>query len=71
MMRLLGLSGSLRAASIDTALLHAASELVPAGVELSVYQNWGTCRPSIPMKRSTHCRRYWPSAPRWLPPMVC
>jgi NAD(P)H-dependent FMN reductase len=34
--RLVGLSGSLRRASFNTALLRAAAALVPAGVELSV-----------------------------------
>lgn len=36
MTRLLGISGSLRAGSFNTALLHAASELVGEGVELEV-----------------------------------
>jgi len=36
MTRLLGLSGSLRADSYNTALLRAASELLPEGVELEV-----------------------------------
>lgn len=34
MTRLIGISGSLRRASLNTALLHAAVELAPAGVEL-------------------------------------
>jgi chromate reductase len=36
-MRILGISGSLRAASYNTALLRAAAELVPDGVELTIY----------------------------------
>lgn len=36
-MRLLGLSGSLRRASYNTALLRAAAALLPAGVELELY----------------------------------
>ncbi|MHB1570477.1 MAG: NADPH-dependent FMN reductase, partial [Solirubrobacteraceae bacterium] len=36
-MRILGISGSLRAASYNTALLAAAAELAPAGVELEIY----------------------------------
>jgi chromate reductase len=36
-MRILGISGSLRAASYNTALLRAAAELVPEGVELTLY----------------------------------
>ncbi|WP_374605556.1 NADPH-dependent FMN reductase [Arenimonas sp.] len=36
MTRLLGISGSLRAGSYNTALLHAAAELLPTGVELEV-----------------------------------
>ena len=37
-MRILGISGSLRAASYNTALLAAAAELAPAGVELEIYE---------------------------------
>jgi chromate reductase len=36
-MRVLGISGSLRADSYNTALLRAASELAPDGVELELY----------------------------------
>ncbi len=36
MTRLLGVSGSLRAGSYNTALLHAAGDLLPEGVELEV-----------------------------------
>jgi chromate reductase len=36
-MRVLAISGSLRAASHNTALLRAAAELVPEGVELELY----------------------------------
>ena len=36
-MRILGISGSLRAASYNTALLRAAAELAPDGIELSIY----------------------------------
>ncbi len=36
-MRILAISGSLRAASYNTALLRAAAELAPAGVELDLY----------------------------------
>jgi chromate reductase len=36
-MRILGISGSLRAASYNTALLRAAAELAPSGVELEIY----------------------------------
>jgi chromate reductase len=38
-MRILGISGSLRAASHNTALLRAAAELVPADVEFELYQD--------------------------------
>lgn len=34
MSRILGVSGSLRMASYNTALLHAAQDLMPEGVEL-------------------------------------
>jgi chromate reductase len=37
-MRVLGISGSLRAASHNTALLRAAAELAPEGVELELYE---------------------------------
>jgi chromate reductase, NAD(P)H dehydrogenase (quinone) len=37
-MRILGISGSLRAASYNTALLRAAAELVPEGVEMTLYE---------------------------------
>jgi chromate reductase, NAD(P)H dehydrogenase (quinone) len=36
-MRILGISGSLRASSHNTALLRTAGELVPAGVELELF----------------------------------
>ncbi len=36
MLKLLGISGSLRAGSFNTALLHAAAALAPEGVEVSV-----------------------------------
>jgi chromate reductase len=36
-MRVLGISGSLRAGSYNTALLQAAAELAPEGVELELY----------------------------------
>ncbi|HWD74853.1 MAG TPA: NADPH-dependent FMN reductase [Solirubrobacteraceae bacterium] len=36
-MRILGISGSLRAASYNTALLRAAAQLTPEGVELDIY----------------------------------
>lgn len=38
-MKILGISGSLRAASYNTALLQAAAELLPAGVELELYRD--------------------------------
>lgn len=37
-MKLLGISGSLRAASFNTALLRAAQELAPAGVEVEIFR---------------------------------
>ena len=36
-MKLLGISGSLRRASFNTVLLHAAQELLPAGVTLTIH----------------------------------
>jgi chromate reductase, NAD(P)H dehydrogenase (quinone) len=38
-MRVLGISGSLRAASYNTALLRAAAELAPSGVEIERYED--------------------------------
>jgi chromate reductase, NAD(P)H dehydrogenase (quinone) len=38
-MRILAISGSLRAASYNTALLRAAAELAPEGVEVELYEN--------------------------------
>jgi chromate reductase len=38
-MRILAISGSLRAASYNTALLRAAAELAPNGVEIELYEN--------------------------------
>ncbi|OLV16512.1 NAD(P)H-dependent oxidoreductase [Deinococcus marmoris] len=40
-MRILGLSGNLRAASAHTALLHAAAQTAPAGVEMTVFDGLG------------------------------
>jgi NAD(P)H-dependent FMN reductase len=37
-MNLLGISGSLRQASFNTALLHAAQELAPPGVNISIHR---------------------------------
>ena len=37
-MKILAISGSLRAASHNTALLRAAAELAPEGVEVELYQ---------------------------------
>ncbi|ULH16631.1 NAD(P)H-dependent oxidoreductase [Deinococcus sp. KNUC1210] len=48
MIRLLGLSGSLRAASINTALLHAAAELLPEGTTLDVLTAWSDLPPFSP-----------------------
>ena len=38
-MKILAISGSLRAASHNTALLRAAAELAPEGVEVELYEN--------------------------------
>ena len=40
-MRILAISGSLRADSYNTALAHAARELAPGGVEVEVYEGLG------------------------------
>lgn len=40
-MRILAISGSLRAASTNTALLRAAARLAPAGVEIDLYEGLG------------------------------
>ena len=38
-MKILGISGSLRAASHNTALLRAAAQLAPAGVDIELYED--------------------------------
>ncbi|GGQ96255.1 NADPH-dependent FMN reductase [Deinococcus ruber] len=48
MIRLLGLSGSLRSASINTAVLHAAAELLPKGTTLDVFTDWSDLPPFSP-----------------------
>jgi chromate reductase len=40
-MNILGISGSLRAASFNTALLHAARELAPAGMDIAIHRLHG------------------------------
>lgn len=44
-MRILGISGSLRAASHNTALLRAAARLAPEGVELELYEGLDSLPP--------------------------
>jgi chromate reductase len=44
-MRILGLSGSLRADSYNTRLLHEAAALLPAGAELELYEGLGSIPP--------------------------
>ncbi len=44
-MRILAISGSLRRDSHNTALLRAAAELLPPGVELTLYQDLGEIPP--------------------------
>src|SRR5262249_53053665 len=44
-MRVLGVSGSLRAGSYNTQLLHAAQELLPDGVELELYDGLRELQP--------------------------
>jgi chromate reductase len=44
-MKILAISGSLRAASYNTALLRAAAELAPEGVELEFYEGLGSLPP--------------------------
>jgi NAD(P)H-dependent FMN reductase len=46
--RVLGISGSLRRASSNTALIQAAAGLAPAGVELSIYRELGDIPPFNP-----------------------
>jgi chromate reductase len=43
--RVLGISGSLRKASFNTAALRAALELAPAGMEIEMYQGLGAIPP--------------------------
>jgi chromate reductase, NAD(P)H dehydrogenase (quinone) len=44
-MRILAISGSLRAASYNTALLRAAAELAPEGTEFEFYEDLGSLPP--------------------------
>jgi len=46
--RVLGISGSLRAASSNSALVRAAARLVPAGVEVLIYSELGDLPPFNP-----------------------
>ena len=46
--RLLGISGSLRRASSNSALVHAAVRLAPVGVEVSIYGELGNIPPFNP-----------------------
>ncbi len=48
MLRILGLSGSLRRGSHNTSLLRAAAKLLPPGVELEVYEDLGDLPPYDP-----------------------
>jgi NAD(P)H-dependent FMN reductase len=47
-MRILAISGSLRAASVNTALLEAAGRLAPADVEVAVYRGLASLPPFNP-----------------------
>jgi chromate reductase, NAD(P)H dehydrogenase (quinone) len=40
-MKMLALSGSLRAASLNTALLRAAARIAPPAIEIEVYRGLG------------------------------
>jgi NAD(P)H-dependent FMN reductase len=40
-MKIIAISGSLRATSLNTAVLHAAAALVPAGVEIELFERIG------------------------------
>ena len=39
-LRVLGLSGSLRKSSYNTAALHAAQELAPSDVTIKIFSGW-------------------------------
>ena len=43
--RVAGIAGSLRAASLNKGLLQAAAELAPAGMEISIYTRLGDIPP--------------------------
>ncbi len=47
-MRVLAISGSLRAASINSALLRATARLAPAGIQVHVYPTLGALPPFNP-----------------------
>ena len=59
-MRILAISGSLRAASHNTALLRAAAELAPEGVEVELYEDLELARPPTTRTATPTIR-----PPRW------
>lgn len=48
MIRVLAISGSLRAASANNALVRAAAHLAPAGVQVAIYNELGQLPPFNP-----------------------
>jgi len=58
-MKILAISGSLRAASINTALLCAVARLAPAGISVELYRDLGNLPLFIPTLRP----RIYPSLP--------
>ena len=59
-MRILGISGSLRKDSHNTALLRAAAELLPPGVELELFDGLRESRPTTRTRTRPSSRlRVW------------
>ena len=56
-MRILGMSGSLRAGSYNSGLLRAAQESAPAGVEVELYRVSPSSHRTTRMSRITSRRR--------------
>ena len=52
-MKILAISGSLRATSLNTAVLHAAGRLAPAGVTIEILKESAIFRSSIPISMAT------------------
>ena len=59
-MKILGISGSLRKESYNSAALRAAQQLVPPGTELQIFEGLREIPPSIKTRTRARPRR-WPT----------